>query len=1037
MIKPLNLLILLLIAVLALCVFLIIKIFKLRIHLINEKKLNFRQITENILDLVFQTDLKGTIIYASSSFKILLGYEVESIIGKPIQDILNPDDNVNVENCIKEILETQNSKRTEIRYKTITGEYLWFDSICNFLYDNSGKPVSIIHGCRNITDRKMAEQILWKQTQLQNNLLSAIPALVYLKDNDLTYVEVNERMAQLLGIEKSDIIGKTDYDLFPEDMADIYYRTDVDIITFNKPIFNIEALYQSTDGRQIWLSSSKMPYFDSSGKLLGLAGVSTDITEKMKSELQMHINQFAIDNASQMVELIDKDANYLYVNNAGLNLLRTTSNNIIGKKFGELYKSSYVNEDEWKKYWQKLKTEKVLTYVNLFSYSENLDIYLESYLNYFEYKGKEYCIVYSVDITERILAEEKLKASQTRYKSIYENINDVYFETLISGEIIEISPSVERVLKYKRKKILSTSIYDYFKTPSEYEKILDNLYKKDNLSNYELGILNKEGLYINCSIMLSMLYDEAGKPLKICGTIRDITERKLAEKSLKESEERYKTIVDFSPNPVMVLKNGKFAYVNTATVNLFKFKNAEELYGLDPLDFIHKDDRKMMTERLNRLTKEISNPPVELRVILNNGEIAYTISTSISINYGGERATLIVSQDISNQKRFEKELIKAKAKAEESDRLKSAFLANMSHEIRTPLNGIMGFSDLLNKPGISQTKVSKYSQIIETSSHHLLDIINDIIDISKIEAGQVSVSREPVFLNNICNEMYDLYKVISEKKGIKIFLKKALNNEQAIILSDEMKIRQILNNLLNNALKFTHKGHINFGYILNKNYVEFYVKDTGIGIAHEDHKIIFERFRQVEIMSNRKYGGTGLGLSISKALVEMMGGKIWLDSSSGKGTTFYFSLPYLQVKQKTFQTKSSFINEPTYNWKDKTILIAEDEETNLLYIQELFDGTGIKIIFADNGKQAVELFKSNPDIDIVLLDIKMPNMDGYETLRNIKTLNSEVKIIAQSAYVMSDEKLKATHAGFDDYITKPIERVNFLNILNKFIAKIT
>ena len=386
----------------------------------------------------------------------------------------------------------------------------------------------------------------------------------------------------------------------------------------------------------------------------------------------------------------------------------------------------------------------------------------------------------------------------------------------------------------------------------------------------------------------------------------------------------------------------------------------------------------------------------------------------------------------SNQRILEinKELIRSKEKAEESDRLKSSFLANMSHEIRTPMNAITGFSELLRIPGLEHDTVNQYVEIINANSQQLLSIIDDIIDISRIEAGQVSVSNNKININKLLNEVSCIFKPLANNKGLDFIVECGLDDEKAMTITDETRLRQVLNNLLSNSIKFTTEGSIKLGYIFSNNNFEFYVKDTGIGIAREHFEIIFERFRQVESGMSRKYGGTGLGLTIARMLAELLDGRIWLTSELGKGTTFYFSLPTLAVEDQ-FEAK---IKEPPaieYSWPEKTILVAEDEEFNYFFIHEILNNTKVKLIRARNGIEAVESCKKNPEIDIVLMDIKMPDMDGYDATRIIKSFRPKLPIIAQTAYALSEDRAKALEAGCDNYISKPIKKDRLLNIINE------
>ena len=376
-----------------------------------------------------------------------------------------------------------------------------------------------------------------------------------------------------------------------------------------------------------------------------------------------------------------------------------------------------------------------------------------------------------------------------------------------------------------------------------------------------------------------------------------------------------------------------------------------------------------------------------------------------------------------------KELKIAKDKAEESDHLKSAFLANMSHEIRTPMNAISGFTELLKNPNLDRDSINQYIDIIYANSQQLLSIIDDILDIARIETGQVKINQNIVNVNHVLDGVCHALQQQIKSKGISFKIVHGLSEEMAIVETDEIRLKQILTNLLNNALKFTESGSIIIGYSFNKDYLEFFVKDTGIGIAKENHNIVFERFRQVDTGIARKYGGTGLGLTISRVLVELLGGTIWLESELFIGSTFYFTIPYKDSTLLSISTESYNEQKEVFNWHDKTILLAEDEEFNYFYIHEILNTTRAKLIWAKNGEEAVRYCQSNPEIDFVLMDIKMPQLDGYEATKLIKSFRPQLPIVAQTAYAMSEDRIKALNAGCDNYIAKPINKKRLLNLI--------
>ncbi len=379
---------------------------------------------------------------------------------------------------------------------------------------------------------------------------------------------------------------------------------------------------------------------------------------------------------------------------------------------------------------------------------------------------------------------------------------------------------------------------------------------------------------------------------------------------------------------------------------------------------------------------------------------------------------------------FNEQLKIANNKAVESDRLKTAFLANMSHEIRTPLNGILGFTSLLPEARNSDEAFEKYISIIQTCSNQLLTLIDDIIDLSKIEAGMMNFNPQLLNINNFMQQLCAYYKSTPSKAELICDIES--RNDELTIFVDQERLRQVFNNLLNNAIKFTSSGKITFGYHIKNQEVEFYVSDTGIGIAPENTEIIFEHFRQVDVGFTKKYRGTGLGLAICKALLELMGGRIWVESVLDKGSTFYFTVPLSFEKEDANvpEANKAFSVEAL---KGKTILVAEDEEFNYMFINELLSKADAKLIHVLDGAKAVETVKQNPSIDLILMDIKMPVMNGIDATRIIKKTYPQIPVIAVTAYAMADDKEKALEAGCDGYLAKPINKAALFAAINQCI----
>jgi signal transduction histidine kinase/CheY-like chemotaxis protein len=416
----------------------------------------------------------------------------------------------------------------------------------------------------------------------------------------------------------------------------------------------------------------------------------------------------------------------------------------------------------------------------------------------------------------------------------------------------------------------------------------------------------------------------------------------------------------------------------------------------------------------------------------NNKEIWVQTTLSPFIRKKTIFKIIAIDSDITSLKNYGRELEIAKEKAEESDRLKTAFLHNISHEIRTPMNAIIGFSGLLNDQNVEAEKRSQYTDIIIQSSNHLLSVINDIMRIASIEAGQENLSESQFDLNTALEYLHEQFWLKAREQNTSLELKVSLPETEIELIADETKLVQVLANLIDNALKFTKKGSVTFGYKIRENELEFFVQDSGIGIAPELHQEIFKRFHQVESTNTRKFGGSGLGLSISKAYVELMGGRIWVASALNQGSVFYFTIPYKKASSKESEPETTEISQPELT-NQKTILIAEDEESNFNLLKELLSGLNINIVRAKNGLEAVELCRTRI-IDLILMDIKMPQMDGFMATRQIREFLPDLPIIAQTAYNTESDKELAYASGCNSFISKPLKKDVVLSIVNVYLS---
>lgn len=638
-----------------------------------------------------------------------------------------------------------------------------------------------------------------------------------------------------------------------------------------------------------------------------------------------------------------------------------------------------------------------------------------------------------IDITERIDAEKVSKFEKSRARKYLELVDVMMVALDNKANITMVNPKTCQILGYDKAELLEknwveTILFNEDNVSlNDRLKFIDTNYP-DNFENY---VLTKSGDKRLIVWNKTSIKDDEDKTIGILCSGQDVTEQRLSELE----KIRLTTAIEASNSSIVITDTkGNIEYVNPYFTKLTGY-SLEEAIGQNPRILKSVEIKSEEYQELWETISRGENWKGEFHNIKKSGESYWesAVIAPVKDNSGKIISYIAVKQDITDEIKAHKDLIDAKEKAEESDRLKSAFLANMSHEIRTPMNAILGFSQLLNTPGLPADDKQSYLNIINNTGNQLLIIIDDIINISRIEAGIIDLNEMEFNLNSVVKDTFETLKVSAQLKEVDLSYSVDLKDDKSIIYTDKGKLSQILINLINNALKFTKAGgYVKFGYRVKSNKILFFVKDSGIGIAQKDQAIIFERFRQIE-HKGKVYGGTGIGLSIVKAFINKMGGKIWLESKIGDGTNFYFELPYQNLYVEDIEVVDIDYHQFYEKLKGKTILIAEDEELNYLLMFEFFKEANVNIMRAENGKDAVEMFKKNSDISLVMMDLKMPVMSGFEATALIKKINPEIPIIAQTAYAMSTDRAKALDAGCDDYIAKPIIFEEFIKLISKYL----
>lgn len=879
-------------------------------------------------------------------------------------------------------------------------------------------------------------------------------------DENGYFIEVNEAWLNTLGFQRTEVMGKWFGDFLAPEFVDAFRK--------RFPIFKAQGHIHSEfvmihrNGQRKFIAFDGRIGYKNDGSFMQTHCILQDITEQKQTEhkYQTLFNEMMDGFALHEIICNEKgepvDYRFLAVNPAFEKMTGLKAEQITGKRVLEIMPGT-------ESFWIERYGKVALTGEPSSFESESKEIGKIFDIKSYCPAPNQFVTIFS-DITKRKHSEEQLKISEEKYRSIFENVQDIYYEATFDGIILDVSPSIEIISKGQicRDELIGKSIYDFYVNAEDRKTLVNALMETGSISDYEVTLLNKDGSHIPCSISSKLLYDGNGLPVKIFGSMHDITDRKHAAEIVLLNAERLARMVniyqynanniqdflDYALNEAIALTSSKIGYIyfydevkreftlnswsrdvmkgcevadpQTCTalnqtgiwgeavrqreaIMINNFKETNPLKKGYPKGHLHLErfltipifdedkiaavvgvankesdydntDISQLTIMMSSVWRIVQKKEVEKKVKLlahslesvsecvsitdNNDVLMYVneaflktygyseneligkhisilrpvgFETESSLNIlnhtieGGWRGELMnikkdgtifpvllstsiikdenknpialigVAIDITELKKNAEELMAAKEKAEENDRLKTAFLHNISHEVRTPMNSIVGFSDLLADPDTLPEERKHFTEIIIQNSNQLLSIINDIVNIATIEAGQERAIINPVNINSICNLVYEQFFHKAKNQNIVLIFNNYLPNVESDVMTDGTKLTQILTNLINNALKFTQEGYIELGYSVEGDYLKFFVKDTGIGIPQEKYEEIFKRFSQLNLAKNYQYGGSGLGLSISKAYVELLGGKIWIHSSPGKGSTFYFTIPYTKI----------------------------------------------------------------------------------------------------------------------------------------------
>jgi len=768
--------------------------------------------------------------------------------------------------------------------------------------------------------------------------------------------------------------------------------------------------------------------------------VLTDISEQKRAEALLHNNEDQLDTLFQLavdaILLGSPEGNITNANKHALELSGYSFRELIGKPINILFDDSELDRVPFQ--YEKLKAGKIVRNERFLRRKDGSRVPIEMNTKMMPDRSYQSFIR---DMTVRRKMEDALRASEKKFSEAFKTSPDsININRASDGIYIEVNDGFCAITGYTPEEVLGKSSYSkelqLWVNTEDRDKMITELRSKGEITGFEAAFRMKDGT-IRFGLMSARFITISNEEC-IISTTRDITQRKMTEKTLLESEKSYRGILNTVSESIYILDaEGRFVDVNDGATKMYGYSQ-EEFIGRT-FHFVSApgmNDEKAITGLVKTTMETGIQQQFEFWGIRKNGDF---FPKEVICNRGiyfGDTVIIATARDITERKRNEDVLIAARKKAEESERLKSAFLANMSHEIRSPMNSIVGFSDLLDDDELPADQRQEFITIIRNSGKQLLTIINDIIDFAKIDSNQLTISPSEIHLNRMLDDLMlalEVDKKNLRKDELKLLVEKELPDERCLIITDEVRLKQILINLTGNALKFTTKGHIKVGYSMQQNHIRFYVEDTGKGIAPNKQQIIFERFRQEEESYTRLYGGTGLGLSISKGLVELLGGKITLESEPGRGSTFSFTLPISIWTGYAQETEQPVIQNENYDFRGKTILIAEDIFSNFRLIKHMLKKSEARVLYAEDGQKAVEICREDPNIDLILMDIQMPVMNGLEATIEIRKFRPGLPVIALTAFSLSEDSGNCFSAGCVDYLTKPIDKSSMLMKVNQYI----
>lgn len=936
----------------------------------------------------------------------------------------------------------QASKNIELNKVLIKGGKeveFWFKASVTPITLNGARNVLI--SMADITEKKREEISLKESRDYVLNLFNYFPTMMWHTDINKKCIYFSQSWIDFTGMKREEVLGFGWKNCQHPD--DFKRNFEIYSTAFDKRVpYESEYRLRRYDGEYRWCLTVGNPYYDLEGKFAGYLGAVYDITERKTAEEILKRYQVLSESARDIILFIDMNGRIIEVNQAAVKAY--------GYSYGELLSLTVFDLDHTRNsIRERMQTsyKKGLSFETVHKKKDGTLFPVAISSQGTVIGGQKVLLSIARDITELKMTEMALRESEEKFRTLFNNAVDAVFlnELVDDGgiaRVVEVNDTACKRLGYSREELIGMFPinYDGDGTKSVAKNMEDILEKPHH--SFESTNVTKSGKIIPVEVSIHR-FEMKGKMMML-SVSRDISERKKAEALIKKSQMRYRSL--------FMSMTDSFAYIKLIFDNDNALKDFiileinpafESMFGLSPEQVIGKKSMRYFPTFGSYLADKVSEYSVKKEKLhhLRIDELCsetYDKWYAVSALESEEGCLAVIISDITKRKMAEIELTEAKAAAEAANKAKSEFLANMSHEIRTPVNGIVGMVDLALLTDLT-CKQGEYLTTAKSCANLLVRVIDDILDFSKIEAGKLVIENINFDIMELMEDIKKSHTPHASEKGLD--LKSSFPIAVPLYLvGDPNRLKQVLNNLINNAIKFTEDGYVNISMGMNGlsdelAELEFSIIDTGIGIDQDDMDRIFKSFSQVEGSFTRRFGGTGLGLAISRQLIEMMGGRIWVESKKGQGSSFNFILRFKkgeQIKLKREQTKRMSKASKKLN-----ILVVEDDYVNQMVIVYVLKEKGHNVEVANNGKEAVAIHELK-SFDVILMDIQMPEMDGIEATKKIREREGDVKhtpVIALTAYALQGDRERFLSMGMDNCIAKPMDMDDLFAAIDRTISK--